>query len=249
MKTRDKIIYASLELFNKLGERSVTTNHIAAHLGISPGNLYYHFRNKEDIIHSIFEEYICYMDESFLPASEDTSAAETLRQYCDQIFDSIWRFRFFHASMPDILLKDENLHQKYLGAHKQLSERAQTSLYRMRKEGVIAIDDDAIYDLVELMRLVAGFWLSSWMANTRNQEISRAAVYQGVLKMIALMSPYATTEGKPTLDALKAKYEELRISHEDHTLDAAQGKAPLNSYRTDQRSLVRRYDELFGKED
>lgn len=53
MKTRDRIIHSATELFNDQGERNITTNHIAAHLGISPGNLYYHFRNKEDIIHSI----------------------------------------------------------------------------------------------------------------------------------------------------------------------------------------------------
>ena len=38
IKTRDRIAQASLELFNAQGERSVTTNHIATHLGISPGN-------------------------------------------------------------------------------------------------------------------------------------------------------------------------------------------------------------------
>jgi len=245
MKTRDKIIYASLELFNKHGERSVTTNHIAAHLGISPGNLYYHFRNKEDIIQSIFDEYICYMGESFLPASEEISAAEFLHQYCDQIFDSIWRFRFFHACMPDILLKDENLHQQYLSTHKQLSARAHTSLCRLKKEGIINIDDDAIYELVELMRLVAGFWLSSWMANTRNQEISRVAVYQGVIKMIALLSPYATDKGKPTFKGLKANYEEL-INHEDQS--SSEGKTLMKRGKDDQRSLIRRYDEFLGKE-
>ncbi len=39
LNTRQRIVQAALELFNQQGERQVTTNHIAAHLGISPGNL------------------------------------------------------------------------------------------------------------------------------------------------------------------------------------------------------------------
>ena len=57
MKTRDRIIQASLEMFNEQGERNVTTNHIASKLGISPGNLYYHFKNKQQIIYDIYLEY------------------------------------------------------------------------------------------------------------------------------------------------------------------------------------------------
>ncbi|OSR66101.1 HTH-type transcriptional regulator AcrR [Pseudomonas syringae pv. actinidiae] len=56
-KTRERIVQASLELFNQQGERCITTNHIAAHMEISPGNLYYHFANKQVIIAELFTQY------------------------------------------------------------------------------------------------------------------------------------------------------------------------------------------------
>src|SRR5690606_39711851 len=68
-KTRDRIVLESLALFNIQGERNVTTNHIAAHLGMSPGNLYYHFRNKQEIIAELFGLYEVRVD-SFLRLPE-----------------------------------------------------------------------------------------------------------------------------------------------------------------------------------
>ncbi|NON38996.1 TetR/AcrR family transcriptional regulator, partial [Klebsiella pneumoniae] len=56
MKTRDRILECALQLFNQQGERSVSTNHIAAHMEISPGNLYYHFPNKQAIIALLFSQ-------------------------------------------------------------------------------------------------------------------------------------------------------------------------------------------------
>jgi len=66
-KTRDRILDASLELFNAQGERGVSTNHIAAHLGISPGNLYYHFANKQAIVAELFRRYEARIDEFLRP--------------------------------------------------------------------------------------------------------------------------------------------------------------------------------------
>jgi AcrR family transcriptional regulator len=53
--TRDRIVDAAIALFNEDGVAAVTTNHVADHAGISPGNLYYHFANKEEIVREAFE--------------------------------------------------------------------------------------------------------------------------------------------------------------------------------------------------
>ena len=70
MKTRDRILAAALELFNQKYERKVTTNHIASHLKISPGNLYYHFKNKQEIIYELFLQYEERIDTSLAVPTE-----------------------------------------------------------------------------------------------------------------------------------------------------------------------------------
>ena len=57
MNTKERIIATAIDLFNLHGTKAISTNHIAKEMGISPGNLYYHFRSKNDIIRSISDNF------------------------------------------------------------------------------------------------------------------------------------------------------------------------------------------------
>lgn len=56
LNTKQKILNAAIQLFNKNGMANVRLQQIANEVGISPGNLAYHFRNKEAIILAVHND-------------------------------------------------------------------------------------------------------------------------------------------------------------------------------------------------
>ena len=113
IKTSQRIINTSLALFNQLGERSVSTNHIAAHMEISPGNLYYHFPNKQAIIAVLFGEYETLVL-SFLRAPEGRLATVADKHfYLQQLLDAMWRYRFLYRDIEHLLRSDNELAARY----------------------------------------------------------------------------------------------------------------------------------------
>ena len=213
MKTRDKIIQASIELFNEQGERNVTTNHIAAHLAISPGNLYYHFRNKEDIILSIYEEYARSLLLETLPkVSAEVKPLDSLVLYMDSVFQTTMKFRFFYSNLPVLLDKNPSLREKYVEVQQSISERVSQLLISLRAADIIDFNDDELADIVSILRLINTFWVSFYQTQTIVNEVNDSVFYQGVLKILVILRPYtkvhAMRELNQARDVYKQRYQE-----------------------------------------
>lgn len=209
MKTRDKIIQASIELFNELGERNVTTNHIAAHLGISPGNLYYHFRNKEDIILSIYDEYARnLLLDTFPQVSPDVKPLDAIILYMDAVFQAMMKFRFFYSNLPVLLSKNPALHEKYVGVQHSIAGRVSGMMLSLREANMIAFEDDELADIVSILRLVNTFWLSFYQTQNNDVEINDGVFYQGVLKILVIIRPYTTKSALPEFMKAREMYLE-----------------------------------------
>ena len=108
-RTRERILETALTLFNTHGEPNVTTAALAEALNISPGNLYYHFRNKDDIVHALFDAF----EQDIAPLLQvDGTAqrdAEDLWLFLHLLFETIWRHRFIYRDLNDLMARNRRV--------------------------------------------------------------------------------------------------------------------------------------------
>src|SRR5690554_6936649 len=91
--TKDKILSASLTLFNELGERNVTTNHIAAHLTMSPGNVCYDCRKKQVSIHASWHQYLATSMDILDSQTVSSLQLQDKLHYLEVVFSAFWIYR------------------------------------------------------------------------------------------------------------------------------------------------------------
>ncbi|WP_367987448.1 TetR/AcrR family transcriptional regulator [Vibrio sp. NTOU-M3] len=203
MKTRDKIVFAALELFNKHGERNITTNHIAAHIDISPGNLYYHYRNKQEIVREIFALYSAELLERFTPFQGQQESLVLLKHYLDSIFTLMWKYRFFYANLPEILQRDEVLHDDYIHVQEKLQSNLISIVRAFVELELLNVEEEEMRPFVTTLHLIASSWLGYRSAMSVKTQITEQVVHQGMLQMIAVVKPKATKSGLEQLQLLE----------------------------------------------
>lgn len=209
MKTKDRIIEASIELFNSQGERNVTTNHIASHLNISPGNLYYHFRNKEEIIRNIFTRYADHMQVSFEPVKPSQDATQILTNYLGAVFSALYHFNFLYDNLPVIMARDPELRTQYLQIHNKMIEKIHHVIVSLQVANVINMDKDDIDELANIIKQQVTFWISYRKTSAEDAVVTDQLIYQGLMKVLLLFKPYVTEEFKPNYQLITDKYRDL----------------------------------------
>jgi AcrR family transcriptional regulator len=209
MNTKEKIIHTSISLFNENGERAITTNHIASSLGMSPGNLYYHFKNKEDIIRHIFALYRDHLSTHFKPIDKDDDAFSHLTAYLDSLFELMWRFHFFYDNLGDILSRDTDLKQAYIDFQLELLEQVRNVILGLRDKGMIAIDEQDVTELAHTLKLTVSLWTPYIKARRPSGSLAEQDIYYGILKVLALFRAYSTEKSSVQMNQLREKYTAL----------------------------------------
>lgn len=206
MSTKQRILDTALTMFNEQGERSVTTNHIAARLEISPGNLYYHFKNKRAIIFELFLAYEQRVSENlYVPEDRKLTTADKLN-YLQTIFTGLWEYRFIHRDMEHLLNSDEALLARYRDFFKECQQQVRKIYQGLAEAGMINVTEDDVDALALNTWIVVTSWFSflrcNLLADNQN-DISQEMLWGGIYQVFTLERPYLTDEYREQIEELQ----------------------------------------------
>jgi len=192
-RTAQRILETTLALFNRFGEPNVSTTLISAELGISPGNLYYHYPAKDELINALFDAYERSLGE-LLHASDSVRDVEDAWFFMHSLFELIWQYRFLYRDLNDLLSKNRRLETHFQTVLKNKTQAVKALLGGMSRHGSVRIDSSALDATATSMVVVLTYWLSfEYVRNPRQAlepENAQAALLRGAYHVLNLLLPY-----------------------------------------------------------
>jgi len=208
-RTAQRILEAALDLFNRFGEPNVSTTLVAAELGISPGNLYYHYPAKDELINRLYEEYQAELD-ALLHASEDVHDVEDAWFFIHSLFELIWRHRFLYRDLNDLLSKNRHLETRFQRVLQQKAQAVSVLLEGLQRASHLDIDSRQVDALSHSMVVVLTYWLSyEYVRNPRKAlepEHAQHALMRGAYYTLHLLAPYLVPAQRQHLLTLGEAY-------------------------------------------
>ena len=202
--TRQRILDTSLAMFNGQGEPNVTTNHIADELEISPGNLYYHFRNKDDIIEQLFARYEERMDTALATPAARLPGLEDIWLQLHLVFECIWDYRFLYRDLVEILSRNRRLRLRFARILKRADDSAHTVMRGMSQAGVMRATPAELAGTATNVLVVATFWLNYSAA--RGDKDEQVAIRHGIVQVMMLLAPFLRDAERVHLNTLIQAY-------------------------------------------
>ncbi len=208
-RTAERILEVSLDLFNRFGEPNVSTTLISAELNISPGNLYYHYPAKDELINALFGRYEKALAE-ILQAAEGVENVEDAWLFFHMLFELIWSYRFLYRDLNDLLSKNRRLETHFQFVLKNKSRAMHALLDGLSRNGAVRITGAEAAPVATSMVVVVTYWLSyEYVRDPRRAlepESAAAAMGRGGYHVLALLLPHLDKASRAHLQMLAAAY-------------------------------------------
>lgn len=197
---KEKIKKATLLLYNEGDSLSVSTNHIAKKLGMSPGNLYYHYKNKEAIIRDIYHD-MSVTFEAFNSFEQILSAQNPLKAL-DSMFDRycelFWEYRFLMRDSALLMAIDPELKTMFTKNQAIRVEQIESLLkFLIHEEIFEPIPKEQIHKRAKLNWFISAYWQ---VFTSTYDVISKESIREAKEMLFELqIYPFLSQKGKNLL--------------------------------------------------
>lgn len=208
LRTRDRILEASLRLFNDEGEPNVTTVDIANELDISPGNLYYHFKGKEALIEALYDHFDSQMSDFLHAPVEAALNLEDNWYYLYVLFEEIYQFRFFYRNLNDLLQRYPALRKRFRRLLELKRRTAKAIAVDMASQGVLEISPEALDRLADSITMILTYFMT-YEDLLYGALPGPVVMHKGVYQVMSQVAPYFGEQHQAFFNACRDLYETL----------------------------------------
>lgn len=192
--TKQKILKKSLELFNHIGVSKTSLRTIADEVGISVGNLQYHFKKREEIIEALYFQLVEKMDAIFLISSEDL--LKSFLKVSKEIITTLYEYNFFLLDFVAITRKNQKIKSHYSELSKRRETEALDMVAILIKNNLFREEllKDEYRNLFKRIEVISNFWFSSILIQA--EVLSKESIQDYSLLISQSIYPYLTAEAK-----------------------------------------------------
>ena len=205
-RTRERIIETSLELFNRFGEPHITTADIAGEMEISPGNLYYHFHNKDEIIAELFTAFEGRLDGVFALPGDRPASVEDLWFLLHLLFEAMWDHRFLFRDLDEILSRNRKLASRFALIRRRGTRTVIELCRGLVAAGAMRASEREIAALAENVGLVATYWISYQKINAGERGAESVSLDRAAYQVLSLIAPFLRGNARALVERLSAEY-------------------------------------------
>jgi len=204
--TRTRILVASLLLFNENGEPNTTTNEIADEIDISPGNLYYHFHKKSDLVAALLAEFQADARKILQPPDSEQASLDDFWVFLHLLLEFSSAYRFLFRDMESLLVEYPKVGNALKHFARGLAASFELYLRAMAGAGVIRLAREDIPVMSRNLAVIALFSrrFDALVDSGKTADDSALHVAGSVL---GLLRPFATAETVPHLEELMTHYD------------------------------------------
>lgn len=207
-RTRERIVEESLALFNAFGEPNVTTQAIADRLGISPGNLYYHFKCKDEILAEIFSAFSAEIMAVLAAPTKRRPDVEDMWLLLHLVFEIVGKYRFLYRDVVDLVSRNRTIETRFRAILGHALRTTHDLLDGLAEAGDLRATKPEIEALAVNMVLVTSNWLSFEFVRDPRKPVDESTLGRGIYQVMAMIAPLLEGDGRRLFERLARRYVE-----------------------------------------